>query len=246
MVARREGRHGRRRCGSAGAREAKPDRSLGPHRRNRGPQTRTDSRVTRLALPRPSAHRAGPVQGGSDARAPPRGRWRHPVAPRRRSGMARAALRSRRAADRDVARSQSKKGRTARRFSSAPSAGSSAGCVRRSPSERTPSSSATVRRSELGVDAPALLRVRGSTRPHEHRRGRLRPRRRPPRFRACLGRGAGGACARTWWSLVRPGAGGHDGHELARVVALHARRDRAYRVARGDQRRGRPADARPL
>ena len=42
------------------------------------------------------------------------------------------------------------------------------------------------------------------------------------------------------------GAGGHDGHELDRVVALPARRHRARRDPRGDQRRGRPAHAGPL
>ena len=39
-------------------------------------------------------------------------------------------------------------------------------------------------------------------------------------------------------------AAGHDGHELDRVVAVHARRDRAARVARGDQPRGRASASR--
>ena len=66
------------------------------------------------------------------------------------------------------------------------------------------------------------------------------------RLGAPLGRGARGARPRARRPLARPRAGGHDGHELAGVVALHARRDRALRVAGGDQRRGRAADARAL
>ena len=76
--------------------------------------------------------------------------------------------------------------------------------------------------------------------------GRLRPRRRARRLRAGLGRRARGACSRARRPLAPRRAAGHDGHELARVVALHARADRPRGVARGDQPDRRRADARAL
>ena len=78
------------------------------------------------------------------------------------------------------------------------------------------------------------------------RRGRVRPRRGARRLRAGLGRGARGARARARRRLAPGRPAGHDGDELTRVVALHARPDRARRGARGDQPAGRRADARPL
>ena len=61
-----------------------------------------------------------------------------------------------------------------------------------------------------------------------------------------MGRGARGAGTRARRTLARPGAGGDDGDELAGVVALHARRHRAPRVAGGDLGRGRRTAPRPL
>ena len=58
--------------------------------------------------------------------------------------------------------------------------------------------------------------------------------------------GARAARPRARRPLARAGAAGHDGDELERVVAVHARRARPAGAAGGDQRRGRPADERPL
>ena len=66
------------------------------------------------------------------------------------------------------------------------------------------------------------------------------------RLRAGVGRGARDARARARRPLAPRRAARHDGDELARVVALHARDDRARREPRGDQPRGRRADARAL
>ena len=138
------------------------DRGVRRHGRGRGQKLGlTVGSLVSLSL-EPSAHRVRRVQRGRDARAPPRGGWLRDLAPRRRSGVARTAFRARRSSDRHVARDRDRGGgRTARRCSSARSAGSSARSARRSRPEHTRSSSARVRRSELGEDAPALVRVRG-------------------------------------------------------------------------------------
>ena len=54
------------------------------------------------------------------------------------------------------------------------------------------------------------------------------------------------ARARARRPLARGRTAGHDGDELARVVALHARRDRPRRGPRGDRRRGRATARRAL
>ena len=81
---------------------------------------------------------------------------------------------------------------------------------------------------ELGGRS-GLPRRRSSTRTApitrcDRGRRRLRPRRRPGRLGAGVGRGARGARARARRPLHAERAARHDGHELARVVALHARR----------------------
>ena len=73
------------------------------------------------------------------------------------------------------------------------------------------------------------------------RRGHLRHGRRPARVGAGLGPGARAADGRARRALARRRAAGHDGHELARVVALHARRARGPAAAGGDLGRGRSA-----
>ena len=75
---------------------------------------------------------------------------------------------------------------------------------------------------------------------------RLRSRRRHRRLRAGLGRRARAARARARRALARRRPGGHDGHELARVVAVHARGARARGDAAGAERRGRETPARAV
>src|ERR687884_1822436 len=76
-----------------------------------------------------------------------------------------------------------------------------------------------------GIEPPAPCRIR----PDDSRGdkgGGLRPRRGDSGLRARLGRGPRGAGARARRALARGRPTGHDGDELRRVVALHARRDR--------------------
>ena len=170
--------------------------------------------------------------GGSGSPCSPRGRRRSrstsPAACRRSSCG--PASRSSRA--------------TARRCSRARSAGSGARSARCRTRART-ASSWRGRRGAAGLDAPPLVRLGGDYRPRD-RGGRLRPRRRAARLRAGLGRGPRAARPRARRPLERTRAAGHDGDELARVVALHARRGRPARVAGRDQRRGRAPAARSL
>ena len=89
------------------------------------------------------------------------------LAARRRAGVARAALRARRAADRDVARGRRpRRARAARRCSWARSAGSSARLRDEIAAGTHTFFVGEVVRVELGEDAPPLVRVRG-----EYRRG---------------------------------------------------------------------------
>ena len=80
----------------------------------------------------------------------------------------------------------------------------------------------------------------------EHRGVVLRHGRRAHRLRAPLGRDPRATRARARRPLARTRAARHDGNELARVVPVHARRDRPRRVARGDQRGGRAAAPRAV
>ena len=95
----------------------------------------------------------------------------------------------------------------------------------------TRSSSARSSRPSSACREPGSSTAAASTSPRD-RRGRLRPRRRHHRQRGALGRGPRRPRPRTRRTLERTGAGGHDGHELHRVVALHARGRRLAGAAR--------------
>ena len=199
------------------------------------PEARAHRRIARIPLARPTARRIRDLERGRDARAAARSGRLRDLTARRRAGVARAALRPRRPPDRDVARHRdgARGGRCAAPGRRARMA-RSARFERRSPAGTHTFFVCAVERVELGEDVPPLVRLRGEYRSEQRDRGRrLRPRRRPRRLRARLGRGARGARARARRTLARARAGRHDGHELARVVALHARRHRARGVAGG-------------
>ena len=106
------------------------------------------------------------------------------------------------------------------RSSTAPSAGSSA-ARGRARGRRPHLLLAQVERAEGGAACSGSAATTGA---HD-RGGRLRPRRRRRRLGAGLGRRPRAARARAR-PLARGRAGGDDGDELARVVGVHARRDR--------------------
>ena len=237
-------RRGERRRAARGD-AAPPGRGRRRHRRPRGRAARADGRLARLARARAAARRRSRSRPGGAARAAAGGGRLRRLAARRRPGRARAALRPRRAADRALARHRGAGGTRAGRCSRARSAGSSASSQAEHEAGDHTLFVGRVERAEPGADGAALDAARRRLPPRD-RGGRLRPRRRDRRHRAGVGRGARGARARARRPLARGRAGRHDGHELARVVALHARRARARGAAGGDQRRGRPADARAL
>ena len=115
--------------------------------------------------------------------------------------------RPRRDARRDVAGQRPRARTTPRSTSSSPTSSAR-------PSLRIASARPSERTLPLRID------------PHD-RRGRVRHGRGDRRHRAGVGRGARGARRRLGRALLARGAAGDDGHELARVVALHARRARA-------------------
>ena len=163
------------------------------------------------------------------------------------AGAPRPALRPRRAADRALGANPAPRGRrgpaAARRMRPG-------GCAAASPTSSRPATTPSSSRPSRRPSPARRERARSSstTRPTPRcdRGGRLRPRRRAARLRAGLGRGPRAARRGARRPLARPGAAGHDGHELDGVVALHARDDRPARAARGDQPRGGRAPRRDL
>ncbi len=130
------------------------------HRRRGRPEARAHGGISRLALARPAPRRIRDLERGGDARAVARG-WRlRDLAARRGPGMARAALRPRCPADRDVARHRdgARRGRRAAPRRRARLA-RVRDCERRSAPERTRSSSA---RSSASSSERTRLRSCGS------------------------------------------------------------------------------------
>ena len=204
----------------------------------------TVTSVVSLSLEPPLVGVVGEPAGG-DARAAAPGERVRAQPARRRPGGRRAALRPRRPASRRTGTaSTGARARPARRSWPARSAGSRRASSTSTPSAATRSSSAASSPWSRAARARLSSAWARGTRPCD-RGGRLRPRRHHRRLRARLGRRPPGARGGARRPLARPGLAGHDGHELAGVVALHARRDRAGGVARGDQRGGGASAWRP-
>ena len=121
--------------------------------------------VARLARARAAARRDLGRAPGGVPRAPARGRRLRGLAARRRPARTGAALRPRRAADRDVARGRTSVRAAAGRCWTAPSAGSSASSAASSTPATTPSSSAGSSGPSRAPTSPPLLRLGGDYRP---------------------------------------------------------------------------------
>ena len=139
-----------------------PVRRQRPHGGRGRPAARADDRLAGQPVARSAARRLLDLAGGGDARAPARGGRRGAVAARRRPGLARAALRTRGPADRDVARDRDGAGRerrtaSRRRARLARVRAARGGCRR----GRTRSSSATSSASSSASTPPPSFVLRG-------------------------------------------------------------------------------------
>ena len=189
-------------------------------------EARANRRIARLALARnlrswDSPCRAKPRCTSFSAR-----RRLCDLAARSRAGLARPALRPRGSTDRDVAR-HCHRSRRERRASARGSAGLAGvldprrgGCRDAHVLRMRRSAERARRRRASARSCPGRLRDAVIEAVVFDLDGVL------DRLRAPLGRGAGRARTRARRPLARTRAGGHDGDELARVVALHARRHR--------------------
>ena len=99
-------------------------------------------------------------------------------------------------------------------------------------------------RVEAGGPRPARSTSASATRWTADGGGGLRPGRGPHRLRARLGRGPASSWRGARRPLERGRVPGHDGHELHRVVAVHARRRRAGRKSPRRSRRRSSAGSR--